>query len=56
VPVLSPDALRRVVAEEPALGELILRTFLRRRARLARLGAGMQVIGFTLQRAHAPVA
>jgi thioredoxin reductase (NADPH) len=42
---LKAAALRHVIAQEPALSELILRAFLLRHARLMRLGAGVKVIG-----------
>ncbi|MFB9680763.1 FAD-dependent oxidoreductase [Streptosporangium vulgare] len=39
------DALRRLVAGDPALGDLILRAYLIRRTMLIGLGAGFRVIG-----------
>ncbi|MET8139983.1 FAD-dependent oxidoreductase [Sphaerisporangium sp. NPDC005288] len=39
------DALRRLVAGEPALGDLILRAYLIRRTMLIGLGAGFRIIG-----------
>ncbi|MEW9528470.1 FAD-dependent oxidoreductase [Microbispora sp. NPDC049125] len=39
------DALRRLVAEDPALGDLILRAYLIRRMMLIGLGAGFRIIG-----------
>jgi thioredoxin reductase (NADPH) len=39
------DRLRTVVAEDPALGDVILKAYLTRRAILIGLGAGMQIIG-----------
>jgi thioredoxin reductase (NADPH) len=39
------DALRRIIDEEPALSELILRAFLMRRALLIGQGLGLKVIG-----------
>ncbi|MEU9831935.1 FAD-dependent oxidoreductase [Streptosporangium sp. NPDC048047] len=38
-------ALRRLVAEDPALGDLILRAYLIRRTMLIGLGAGFRIIG-----------
>ncbi|WP_037972231.1 FAD-dependent oxidoreductase [Streptosporangium amethystogenes] len=39
------DALRRLVAGDPALGDLILRAYLIRRTMLIGLGAGFRIIG-----------
>ncbi len=39
------DALRRLVAGDPALGDLILRAYLVRRTMLIGLGAGFRVVG-----------
>jgi thioredoxin reductase (NADPH) len=42
---VPPDALRRVLGQEPALSELILRVFLLRRSFLVGEGVGVRVIG-----------
>ncbi|MCW2638671.1 MAG: Thioredoxin-disulfide reductase [Dactylosporangium sp.] len=39
------DALRELVAQEPALGDLILRAYLIRRSILIGLGAGIRIVG-----------
>jgi thioredoxin reductase (NADPH) len=39
------EQVRQVIAQEPGLSEVILRTFLARRANLMELGAGMTLIG-----------
>jgi thioredoxin reductase (NADPH) len=45
VVVVPADCVRRVVAEDPALGDLILRTFVLRRSLLIELGIGVRVVG-----------
>jgi thioredoxin reductase (NADPH) len=42
---VSVDELRRIIDEEPALSELILRAFLMRRALLIGQGLGLKVVG-----------
>ena len=42
---VSPDELREVIAQEPALSEPILRTFLVRRAMLLGKGIGLKLVG-----------
>ena len=39
------DRLRRLVAEDPGLGDLILRAYMVRRSRLIGLGTGIRIIG-----------
>jgi thioredoxin reductase (NADPH) len=41
----SPETLRRLVGEDPALGDLVLRAFLLRRELLSGLGAGLKIVG-----------
>jgi thioredoxin reductase (NADPH) len=43
--VLSRDALKEVIAEHQQLGDLLLSTFLARRAALIGLGSGVRLIG-----------
>ena len=45
VVALSPDQLREVIAQEPALSEIILRTFLLRRGMLLGQGFGLRLVG-----------
>jgi thioredoxin reductase (NADPH) len=42
---VSPDQLRKVIAQEPELSELILRAFLERRAMLVGQGVGLKLVG-----------
>ncbi len=42
---VAPETLRRLVGEDPALGDLVLRAFLLRRELLSGLGAGLKIIG-----------
>jgi thioredoxin reductase (NADPH) len=42
---VAADDLRRLVAKDPALGDLILRAFLLRRSLLLDIGAGLRIIG-----------
>ena len=39
------ERLRELVADDPALGDLILRAFLARRSLLIELGAGLRIVG-----------
>jgi thioredoxin reductase (NADPH) len=41
----DPETLRRLVGEDPALGDLVLRAFLLRRELLSGLGAGLKIVG-----------
>ena len=41
----APEALRQLVGEDPALGDLVLRAFLLRREMLSGLGAGLKIVG-----------
>ncbi|HEY2477319.1 MAG TPA: FAD-dependent oxidoreductase [Solirubrobacterales bacterium] len=41
----APETLRRLVGEDPALGDLVLRAFLLRRELLSGLGAGLKIVG-----------
>ncbi len=45
VVALSPEELHEVIAQEPALSEIILRTFLLRRAMLLGKGFGLRLVG-----------
>jgi thioredoxin reductase (NADPH) len=45
VVALSPEELHEVIAQEPALSEVILRTFLLRRAMLLGKGFGLRLVG-----------
>jgi thioredoxin reductase (NADPH) len=42
---VDPETLRRLVGEDPALGDLVLRAFLLRRELLSGLGAGLKIVG-----------
>ena len=42
---VPPEQLREVIAQEPELSEVILRTFLERRAMLVGQGVGLKVVG-----------
>ncbi|GAA2759810.1 FAD-dependent oxidoreductase [Actinopolymorpha rutila] len=42
---VTPEALREVVAHDPALGDLILRAFLVRRSVLIEVGVGVRIVG-----------
>jgi thioredoxin reductase (NADPH) len=42
---VAPEALRALVAEDAAIGDLLLRAFLLRRELLSGLGAGLRIIG-----------
>jgi thioredoxin reductase (NADPH) len=42
---VPPQTLREMVAEDPALGDLVLRAFLIRRELLSGLGAGVKIVG-----------
>ncbi|MFD2081359.1 thioredoxin reductase (NADPH) [Actinopolymorpha cephalotaxi] len=42
---VPPEALREVVAHDPALGDLILRAFLLRRSLLIEFGVGVRIVG-----------
>src|SRR4051812_48176577 len=43
--VVGVESLREIVAEDPALGDVILRAFVERRALLIGVGAGVQIVG-----------
>jgi thioredoxin reductase (NADPH) len=47
---VAPDALRRLLGQEPALSELILRVFLLRRSFLVGQGVGVRIIGSRFDR------
>jgi thioredoxin reductase (NADPH) len=42
---VAPEALRQLVGEDAALGDLVLRAFLLRRELLSGLGAGLKIVG-----------
>ena len=42
---VAPETLRRLVGEDSALGDLVLRAFLLRRELLSGLGAGLKIVG-----------
>ncbi|MET0559239.1 MAG: FAD-dependent oxidoreductase [Solirubrobacterales bacterium] len=42
---VAPETLRRLVGEEPALADLVLRAFLLRRELLSGLGGGLKIVG-----------
>jgi thioredoxin reductase (NADPH) len=42
---VAPETLRRLVGEDPALADLVLRAFLLRRELLSCLGAGLKIVG-----------
>jgi thioredoxin reductase (NADPH) len=42
---VAPEALRALVAEDAAIGDLVLRAFLLRRELLSGLGAGLRIVG-----------
>src|ERR1700749_4025583 len=42
---VTPETLRSLVGEDPALGDVVLRAFLLRRELLSGLGAGLKIVG-----------
>ena len=43
---ISPENLKKVITEEPALSDIILKAFLARRSVLMRAGTGLRIVGF----------